>query len=201
MGSHNWKILVSTCLLRLSSVSSSSLLVPTLRNDNSGADVTDVIAALQGPIAEAVAAALAGQTLGSGISGESLGSVGPRPTGSIRPVTKTYPPAQYVYEYKVANDLTQTYINQKEKRDGLEVEGSYSYVDPTGSIVTVNYTAGVNGYNETRERQEGAVDIRPASVRPSVTSGPSDVDIDQLVATILASIQPQIQNVVNDVVF
>ena len=31
-------------------------------------------------------------------------------------------------------------------RDGLEVVGTYSYVDPTGAIVTVRYTAGVNGY-------------------------------------------------------
>ena len=79
-------------------------------------------------------------------------------------------------------------------RDGLEVVGTYSYVDPTGAIVTVRYTAGVNGYEvravnlqlhvlvttilttklppncwcvqETRERQEGAVKIVPAAPRP-----------------------------------
>ena len=40
-------------------------------------------------------------------------------------------------------------------RDGLEVVGTYSYVDPTGAIVTVRYTAGVNGY-EVR-----AVNLQP----------------------------------------
>ena len=37
--------------------------------------------------------------------------------------------------------------------------GSYSYVDPTGALITVSYTAGVMGYTETRERQEGYLDI------------------------------------------
>ena len=45
--------------------------------------------------------------------------------------------AQYDFEYKVANDGTQTYIAQQESRDGLEVTGMYKYVDPTGAIVTV----------------------------------------------------------------
>merc|ERR1739842_117337 len=70
-------------------------------------------------------------------------------------------PANYNYIYKVADDGTQTYISQEEQRDGLEVQGTYSYVDPTGAIVTVNYNAGVNGYEETRSRQEGAVKISP----------------------------------------
>ena len=46
-------------------------------------------------------------------------------------------PAKYQFEYKIANDRTQTYITQEESRDGLEVVGSYSYVDPTGALVTV----------------------------------------------------------------
>ena len=46
-------------------------------------------------------------------------------------------PAQYKFEYKIANDRTQTYIFQEESRDGLEVVGSYGYVDPTGALVTV----------------------------------------------------------------
>ena len=87
-----------------------------------------------------------------------------------------------------------TILNCDWCRDGLEVVGTYSYVDPTGAIVTVRYTAGVNGYEvravnlqlhvlvttilttkltpncwcvqETRERQEGAVKIVPAAPRP-----------------------------------
>ena len=41
----------------------------------------------------------------------------------------------------------------------VQVTGSYSYVDPTGALITVTYTAGVMGYTETRERQEGYLDI------------------------------------------
>ena len=46
-------------------------------------------------------------------------------------------PAKYQFEYKIANDRTQTYIFQEESRDGLEVVGSYGYVDPTGALITV----------------------------------------------------------------
>merc|ERR1712025_388216 len=162
------------------------------RGVNQGDVVQDVITQLQPTIIAAVQAALGGSSL----TGSSLQN---SPTGSIRPVNSKYPPAQYQYEYKVANDRTQTYINQQEARDGLEVDGSYSYVDPTGAIVTVNYKAGVDGYSETRERQEGAVDIRPAS--PSSGSSGGQVDVDQLVAAVLAALQPQIQAAVNEVVF
>ena len=48
-------------------------------------------------------------------------------------------PAQYKFEYKIANDRTQTYIFQEESRDGLEVVGSYGYVDPTGALITVRW--------------------------------------------------------------
>merc|ERR1712128_415709 len=61
--------------------------------------------------------------------------------------------ARYNYEYKVGDDDKQTYISHKEARDGENVEGTYNYVDPTGSLVTVNYQAGPMGYTETREVQ------------------------------------------------
>ena len=63
----------------------------------------------------------------------------------------------------------------------VQVTGSYSYVDPTGALITVTYTAGVMGYTETRERQEGYLDISsrsaPASSSASrrVTSSSSGV--------------------------
>ena len=64
-----------------------------------------------------------------------------RPTSGSRPVStsdaSSATPAKYDFEYKVANDGTQTYIAQQESRDGLEVTGMYKYVDPTGAIVTV----------------------------------------------------------------
>merc|ERR1712128_226868 len=72
---------------------------------------------------------------------------------------------QYNFNYKVADDLEQTYISRDEARDGENVSGSYSYVDPLGSLITVTYTAGSEGYQETREIQENFVTIkqRPAN--------------------------------------
>merc|ERR1712128_162355 len=72
---------------------------------------------------------------------------------------------QYNFNYKVADDLEQTYISMDEARDGENVRGSYSYVDPLGSLITVTYSAGSEGYQETREIQENFVTInqRPAN--------------------------------------
>merc|ERR1711892_1290444 len=66
---------------------------------------------------------------------------------------------QYNFNYKVADDLEQTYIAMDEARDGENVRGRYSYVDPLGSLITVTYTAGPEGYQETREIQENFVII------------------------------------------
>ena len=49
----------------------------------------------------------------------------------------------------------------------VQVTGSYSYVDPTGALITVTYTAGLMGYTETRERQEGYLDISSRSAPAS----------------------------------
>merc|ERR1711935_279944 len=98
---------------------------------------------LQPQITAAVLAALGGGANSPPRpSGGSFRPAAGSGSSSIRPANAKYPPAKYQYEYKVANDLTQTYINQQESRDGLEVEGSYSYVDPQGAIVTVNYRGG-----------------------------------------------------------
>ena len=55
-------------------------------------------------------------------------------------------PAQYQFEYKIANDRTQTYIFQEESRDGLEVVGRYGYVDPTGALITVRHERGFHPF-------------------------------------------------------
>ena len=57
----------------------------------------------------------------------------------------------YSYQYQVADDSKQTYITHDENRDGDVVTGEYSYVDPLGQLVTVTYSAGAEGYTETRE--------------------------------------------------
>merc|ERR1712210_108765 len=39
---------------------------------------------------------------------------------------------KYNFEYKVAEDEDQVYITQNEARDGDELQGTYSFVDPRG---------------------------------------------------------------------
>merc|ERR1712045_290510 len=59
----------------------------------------------------------------------------------------------YTYAYQVADQERQTYIAQTESRDGTLVQGEYSYVDPNGSLITVQYEADEDGYRETRNVQ------------------------------------------------
>merc|ERR1711917_3676 len=66
---------------------------------------------------------------------------------------------EYNYQFNVADDEFQTYINQQENRDGEAVVGTYSYVDPLGALITVNYQAGPDGYTQTVETEEGFVPI------------------------------------------
>merc|ERR1712131_406328 len=66
---------------------------------------------------------------------------------------------EYNFQFNVADDDSQTYITQQENRDGDAVTGTYSYVDPSGALVTVNYEAGPMGYSQTVEKQEGFVTI------------------------------------------
>merc|ERR1711894_516578 len=66
----------------------------------------------------------------------------------------------YNFEYKVADDQEKTYISRNEERDGNELSGSYSFIDATGAFVTVDYTAGVNGYAETRSKEAGKVTMK-----------------------------------------
>merc|ERR1712203_770429 len=66
----------------------------------------------------------------------------------------------YNFEYKVADDVEKTYISRNEERDGNELSGSYSFIDATGALVTVDYTAGVNGYAETRTKEAGKVTMK-----------------------------------------
>merc|ERR1711934_1086534 len=102
---------------------------------------------------------------------------------------------KYNFEYKVAEDEDQVYITQNEARDGDELQGAYSFVDPRGALVTVNYEAGPMGYSETREEKLGFVEIRskPARVAPA----PPKVDQGTLIQRILAILQPQIGSAVS----
>jgi len=182
------KVLISLCVVGLASAAP-QLGVPVQR---SGASeqviVTNVVSALQPSIAAAVADALRSISLTSTSSntgfsagsntGFSAGSSSGFSAGSnsgfssssaaVKEVAtvKEAPTARpnYAYEFKVADDDELTYITHNEARDGDDVTGVYSYVDPTGALVTVNYQAGAMGYSQTLEKQDGAVDVSTRKV-------------------------------------
>merc|ERR1712021_316810 len=150
--------------------------------------VSDVVVALQPSIARAVADALAvlnsrsvsTSSIGSSSTG-SRGSISTASRGSLssvsssgsssrgasdRGIATAGPTARpvYNYQYKVADDGEQSYISQEEARDGDDLSGTYSYVDADGALVTVTYKAGAMGYSETRDKQEGFVQMRARPV-------------------------------------
>ena len=113
----------------------------------------------------------------------------------------------------------------QEVRNGLNVEGTYNYVDANGALVTVTYQAGPEGYTENREVQDGAVQMRttygawdgpfadtvPAGVSSSAAAqsatisargssssrqSSSAVSQSDLIAQILSAVQPQINSAV-----
>lgn len=120
--------------------------------------IETVIDELQPEIARAVAEAL------RLLQAANIGSVATSSTTStgfdFHDSLDKYEKPVYNFELKVSDDVEQTYIAHNEERDGTELTGSYSYVDANGALVTVNYKAGVGGYEETREVQEGVVQIR-----------------------------------------
>ena len=70
-----------------------------------------------------------------------------------------------------------------------------------------SYTAGVNGYQETRERQEGAVritspEISPVNNIPAPSYQPqqSGLNVEALIQQVLKALQPAIQQSVNTAV-
>jgi len=89
---------------------------------------------------------------------------------------------QYNFQYKVADDEEQTYIAMDEERAGDTVSGTYSYVDPLGSLIVVTYTAGPMGYQETREVQENFVTIRARPARTQSVNGVAIAEAQRLEA-------------------
>merc|ERR1712180_484779 len=117
-----------------------------------------------------------GFSAGGGSTGFAAGATG----GSADLVGATR--AEYNYQFQVADDAEQTYITQNEARDGDEVTGTYSYVDPNGDLITVNYQAGPMGYTQTLDKQGGAVQIRAQANRgqsQSVSSSQQSVNAGQ----------------------
>merc|ERR1712168_20484 len=231
------KVLISLCVVTLASAQNQQVIV------------NDVVTALQPSIARAVAEALRGLRGGSFNSGGSFSSGGSRfsssssssgssgsrvsgssfgASGSAAGAEPTARP-EYAYEFKVADEEEQTFISANEARDGDDVVGSYSYVDPNGDLITVNYQAGAMGYTQTTDKQVGAVAIRntgsssssggsfagqssSSSSRGSSSFGSSSrrggsfrgsssgLDQSALISQILAVLEPQIFSTVNNVV-
>merc|ERR1712142_512591 len=201
---------------------------------NTNEVVRTVTTQLQPLISDAVARALAGlntvsassSRFGSSSSfGASSGAAVARGSGLTEEEELEYnrklsANAAYEYGYKVANDESQTYMAHEETRDGANVQGKYNYVDSTGALVTVPYQAGPEGYTETRDVQEGAVEMRNipgpwtgplagvdnvgvTSVKTTTTQvtapvAPARPAVDQsaLIRLILNQLQPQISSAV-----
>lgn len=63
------------------------------------------------------------------------------------------PSPSYAYAYNVQDSLTGDQKSQQETREGDVVKGSYSLVEPDGSVRTVIYTADpINGFNAIVEK-------------------------------------------------
>merc|ERR1719150_1128580 len=184
--------------------------------------VSTVTTQLQPLIAQAVADALA-STTSTTSSFPSRASNTFSPSRPLAPEEPTAP-AAYQYSYKVADEEAQTYLNKDETRDGDNVEGTYSYVDSTGALVTVTYTAGPDGYNEQREVERGFVTMRnipgawtgplagvddvvvPARAQPApapVVRRPAPqpaVDQAALIQLIISQLQPSISSAVQSAI-
>merc|ERR1712018_328312 len=167
--------------------------------------VTNVVSALTPSIAAAVEEALAAQAAAEAArveaerraAAEAARLEAERRAAAAEAASDSNSPAKYNFEYKVADDQDQTYITQNEARDGDELQGTYSFVDPRGALVTVNYEAGPEGYSETREEKLGFVEIRSKPVRVAPAPPAPKVDQATLIQRILAILQPQIGSAVS----
>jgi hypothetical protein len=74
--------------------------------------------------------------------------------GVLPPAPTDYDPhPQYTFAYRIRDTLTGDDKSQQESRDGDVVQGSYSLVEPDGTLRTVLYAADpVNGFNAVVQR-------------------------------------------------
>merc|ERR1711953_1203719 len=166
--------------------------------------VTNVVSALTPSIAAAVEEALAAQAAAEAARVEAERRAAAQAAAAAAAAKANKPdtlaePAKYNFEYKVAEDEDQVYITQNEARDGDALTGTYSFVDPRGALITVNYEAGPQGYEETREEKLGFVEIRSKPARVAPAPAPK-VDQATLIQRILAILQPQIGSAVSSAI-
>jgi len=213
---------------RVTSTSSISRPAPTRRIISAPTGVTRSTSSSQ-PSVSAVTSSVVSQ-----LQPSIAAAVAEALKASSRPVSRpkvpskaveepNYGPAKYNFGYKVADEDSQAYINHQESREGNDVTGTYNYVNPAGALVTVNYEAGVNGFSQTRDVKQGAVQMRnipgawtgplagvdevnsvPATSSStrglSSTSSSSAASQEALIAQILTSIQPKITSAVQSAI-
>merc|ERR1711899_30639 len=161
------QILVALCVVgyavaapQLSLGRSRSVVSSSGANVNENQVVSSVITSLTPSIAkaveEALAQAAAAEQAAAAAAAAEKNSFDSQVSADLGP----YVDPVYNFEYKVADDEEKTYIARNENRDGNELSGSYSFIDATGALVTVDYTAGVNGYAETRSKEAGKVQMK-----------------------------------------
>lgn len=179
----------------------------TGRQNSEALIVNQVVSTLQPEIANAVANALAGlqfqqqqqqtfnadRQFNNGFNG-----------GAVEEVDNN---AQYSYKYQVRDDEEGTYIFKNEERNGLDVTGVYGYVAPDGTLITVNYNAGPDGFYQELEREvdflrNGGANNQANTrvpVRPAPAPAPRQPALDEaaLIAQIVSALQPEITSSVN----
>merc|ERR1719209_368913 len=209
---------------RVSSTSSASRPQTSRRNTFVSAP-TGVTRSASGPSVSSVTSSVVSQlqpSIAAAVAEALKASSRPVSRQVYKPVEEpNYGPAKYNFGYKVADEESQAYINHQESREGNDVTGMYNYVNPAGALVTVNYEAGIDGFSQTRDVKQGAVQMRNipgawtgplagvdeipqtqerattiSNNRARVSTSSSQVSQEALIAQILSSIQPQISSAV-----
>ncbi|XP_054270137.1 larval cuticle protein A2B-like [Macrosteles quadrilineatus] len=95
------------------------------------------------------------------------------PAAYAAPADEYDPHPSYSYAYDIKDALTGDSKSQHESRDGDVVTGSYSLVEPDGSVRTVDYTADpVNGFNAVVHKDAPAVAVKAYAPAPVAYAAP-----------------------------
>ncbi|XP_067013554.2 cuticle protein 21 [Anabrus simplex] len=118
------------------------------------------------PVARAVAAPLA-----YAAAPVARAVAAPLAAGAIN--TDYDPNPQYSFAYEVQDALTGDSKNQQETRSGDVVQGSYSLVEPDGTVRTVDYAADpINGFNAVVHKTPAVAAVAkvaaPVAVAPAL---------------------------------
>ncbi|XP_044752873.1 larval cuticle protein A2B-like [Coccinella septempunctata] len=131
------------------------------------------VACVQAGVLNPYAYAGAGHTGISTVGGAHLaGGNIPIPVGPYGTEVDYHSHPKYNYNYGVSDALTGDNKAQSEVRDGDVVKGSYSVVEPDGSIRVVEYAADdVNGFNAVVKKIGPSLHKAPAPVVHSPYAG------------------------------